>query len=89
MMDGLMKEKGGGRRLMRPEKKDGRRRRRRGRNFYCLGLLRKEKKNKDIAVGKSMGEQKDGMQKRHGGHRAIMLPGSIKRGGPWGGDLEQ
>lgn len=46
--------------------------------------VEKRKKNKDIAVGKSMGEQKDGMQKRHGGHRAIMLPGSLRRRGPTG-----
>lgn len=36
---------------MRPMKRN----RRRWRNCYCLGQLRKEKKNKDIAVGKING----------------------------------
>lgn len=60
-----------------------------GKKLLLSWAVEKRKKNKDIAVGKSMGEQKDGMQQRHGGHRAIMLPGSLRRGGPWGGDLEQ
>jgi len=71
---------------MRPEKRGGEKE---GKRLLLSWAVEKRKKNKHIAVRKSMGEQKDGMQQRHGGHRAIMLPGSLSRGGPWGGDLEQ
>lgn len=67
---------------MRPEM-----RRREGGEETAIVLAcreKKERKNKNVALGKSMGEQKDGMQHRHGGHRAIMLPGSLRSEGPTG-----
>lgn len=81
-----MKKKGGGRRLMSPEKRREEEERRRGRNCYCLGLLRKEKAHSSGEInGRTEGRH---AEETRGASRHNVARVTQERG-PTGRDLEQ